>query len=134
MKKVQFTFCNELHKQFKTECSFRDETMQEMATRLIELTSFGLMKDNEKQNVCDKFRKILNQNGGLGIECLNIFNIKDIEKEEENLLMKTYEEEVKELIGNIYIVSNGEYHGIIIVKENFCFEDSYPIKRLYFKY
>ena len=134
MKKVQFTFEDDLHKYFKMKASSNEETMQELIVRMVELKSFSFMNGDKKQKVCDKFRKLLNEEGFLSIESLVLFRVEDIEEEEENLLFKTYEEEVKELKGNIYLVTCGDFHRIDIVDNDFYLEDNRAIKRLYFKY
>ena len=134
MKKVQFTFEDDLHKYFKMKASSYEESMQEIVVRMVELKSFSFMNDDKKQKVCDKFRKLLNEEGFLSIESLVLFRVEDIEEEEENLLFKTYEEEVKELKGNIYLVTCGDFHSIDIVDNYFYLEDNRAIKRLYFKY
>ena len=134
MKKVQFTFEDDLHKYFKMSASSYEETMQELVVRMVELKSFNFMNEDNKQKVCDKFRKILNKEGFLSLEALVLFRVEDIEEDEENLLFKSYEEEVKELLGNIYLVTSGDFHRIDIVNDNFCLEDNKAIKRLYFEY
>lgn len=134
MKKVQFTLSDDLHKDFKSVVARRETTMQETVNDLIEIYSFYNMSTVEQDKLIEKFKKRLEKEKYLDSEFLCFFRNGHIEKEEEDLVYKSfdciYDEKIK---GNIYLTTNGEAFFIQIFDEDFNLEDEHLVKKLYWR-
>ena len=135
MKKVQFTFEDDLHKYFKMSASSYEETMQEAVSNLVKIYSFYSMKTDEQENYVFEIKKRLEKEKILSSVFLDLFKIYPLEKEEEDLVYKSFDCIWDEkIIGNIYLTTNSEAVYIRYFDENFYLEDEHVIKKLCFKY
>lgn len=135
MKKVQFSFEDDLHKYFKMSASSNEETMQEAVSNLVKIYSFYSMKTVEQENYVFEIKKRLEKEKSLGSVFLDLFKICNLEKEEEDLVYKSFDCIWDEkIIGNIYLTTNSEAVYIRYFDEDFCLEDEHVIKKLFFKY
>ena len=75
MKKVQFTFDDDLHKYFKMSASSNEETMQEAVSNLVKIYSFYSMKTVEKEKYVFEIKKRLEKEKSLSSVFLDLFKI-----------------------------------------------------------
>ena len=134
MKKVQFTFEDDLHKYFKMSASSNEETMQEAVSNLVKIYSFYSMKTVEQENYVFEIKKRLEKEKSLSSVFLDLFKICNLEKEEEDLVYKSFDCIWDEkIIGNIYLTTNSEGFFIRIFDEEFNLEDEHLVKKLYWR-
>jgi hypothetical protein len=134
MKKVQFTLSDDLHKYFKGAVASEETTMQDSVNDLIEIYSFFNMPTLQQEFIIKKAKEKLQKDKYLDSRYLILFRNGFIEKEEEDLVYKSFDGVYDEkIIGNIYLTTSGEGFYIQIFEEDSNLEDEHLVKKLFWR-